>query len=188
MSKRGASDEGEEMARKLSIESSTDSKAAREMATFAPYSSVSVTVTAARQPVRRPDGGTEAAEPDVETSSKVMAGRELMENAMEYDRRVQEFRKQQPNFSTLVNQPTEIPVAARDQIFRMRNGPEIALFLSFAPEVCSHLCKMDPVKAAETIEDISDDLNWGNIPTERVSYSAFKDGRNREKAPRARKR
>jgi hypothetical protein len=47
---------------------------------------------------------------------------------------------------------------------------------------------MDPVKAAETIEDISDDLNWGNIPTERVSYSAFKDGRNREKAPRPSKR
>jgi len=103
---------------------STDSKAEREMATFAPYSSVSVTV----QPIRRPDGGTEAAEPDVETSSKVVPGRELMENATEYDRRVQEFKKQQPNFSTLVDQSTEIPLAARNQIFRMRNGPDIALF------------------------------------------------------------
>src|SRR6516225_11708090 len=150
------------MAKNLRIDSA-DSKAEREMATFAPYSSISVTVTAARQPTRRPDGGIEAAEPDVETSSKVVPGRELMDNAAEYDRRVQEFKKQQPNFSTLVNQPTEIPVSALDQILRMRNGQEIALFLSFAPEVCSALCKMDPVRAAETIENISDDLNWGNI-------------------------
>ena len=175
------------MAKNLRIES-TDSKAEREMATFAPYSSVSVRVTAARQPIRRPDGGTEATEPDVETSSKVVPSRELMENAMEYDRRVQEFKKQQPNFSALVDQPTEIPVSAHDQILRMRNGAEIALFLSFALDVCSHLCKMDPVKAAETIEDISNDLDWGNIPTERVGYSVWKEARNREKAPKARKR
>jgi len=70
----------------------------------------------------------------------------------------------------------------------MRNGPEIALFLSFAPEVCSHLCKMGPAKAADTIEAISDNLDWGNIPTERVGYSVWKEARNREKAPKARKR
>jgi hypothetical protein len=70
----------------------------------------------------------------------------------------------------------------------MRNGPEMALFLSFAPEVCSHLCRMDAVKAAETIEDISDDLDYGNIPTSKISYSVFRDARNREKAPKARKR
>jgi hypothetical protein len=86
------------MAKNLRLES-MDSKAEREMATFVPYSSVSVTVTAARQPIRRPDGGTEAAEPDVETSSKVVPSRELIENASEYDRRVQEFRKQQPDLS-----------------------------------------------------------------------------------------
>jgi hypothetical protein len=175
------------MAKNLKIES-TDSKAEREMATFAPYSSVSVTVTASRQPIRRPDGATEAAEPDVETSSKVVPGRELMENTAEYNRRVEEFKKQQPNFSAFVNQSTEIPLAVRDQVFRMRNGPEIALFLSFAPEVCSNLCKMDPVRAAQTIDDISDDLDWGNIPTERVGYSVWKEAPKREKAPRARKR
>ena len=111
-----------------------------------------------------------------------------MENAAEYDRRVQEFKKQQPNFSALVDQSTEIPLAARDQILRMRNGPDIALFLSFAPEVCSALCKMDPMKLADTIEDVSDDLDYGNIPTSKISYSAFREARNREKAPRARKR
>jgi len=175
------------MARNLKIDS-TDSKAQRDLATFAPYSSVSVTVTAARQPVRTKDGGTERAPEDVQKLSAVVPSRELTQNAAEYDRRVQEFKKQQPNFSALVNQPTEIPVSALDQILRMRNGQEIALFLSFAPEVCSALCKMDPVRAAETIENISDDLNWGNIPTERVSYPVWKDARNREKAPRTRKR
>ena len=124
------------MAKRLKIES-TDSAAERELATFAPYSSVSVTVTAARQPTRRPDGGIEAAEPDVETSSKVVPGRELMENATEYDRRVEEFKKQQPNFSALVNQPTEIPLAARDQILRMRNGPDHpAIVASDAYNLC----------------------------------------------------
>jgi hypothetical protein len=156
------------MAKNLRIDS-TDSKAERDYAALQPYTTVSVTVATARHPIRRPDGGTEAAEPHVETNSKVVPGRELMENAAEYDRRVQEFKKQQPNFSALVDQPTEIPLASHNQILRMRNGPEIALFLSFAPEVCSALCRMDAVKAAETIEDISDDLDWGNIPTERIT-------------------
>ena len=117
-----------------------------------------------------------------------MRGRELIENAAEYDRRVEEFKKLQPNFNSLVNQPTEIPLAALDQLLRMRNGPDIALFLSFAPEVCSNLCKMDPMRAADTIDNISDDLDWSSIPTERVGYSVWKDARNREKAPKARKR
>jgi hypothetical protein len=106
------------MAKNLRIES-TDSEAERGFATLQPYTTVSVTVATARQPIRRPDGGTEAAEPDVENTSQVVPGRELLENALEYDRRVQEFKRQQPNFSALVNQSTEIPLAARDQIFRM---------------------------------------------------------------------
>jgi len=47
---------------------------------------------------------------------------------------------------------------------------------------------MDPLKAAETIDNISDDLDWGSIPTERVGYSVWKEARNREKVPKARKR
>jgi len=90
--------------------------------------------------------------------------------------RVEEFKKQNPNFSALVDQSTEIPLAARDQIFRMRNGPDIALFLSFAPDVCSHLCKMDPVKAAETIEDINM-ISIGE--TFRPSGSVIRSGKKR---------
>src|SRR6516162_5529807 len=163
------------MAKNLRIES-TDTKAEREMATFAPYHTVSITVSTARQPVVSDDGTIEHAPEDVQNLSGVMPGRELMENAAEYDRRVQEFKKQQPNFSELVNQPTEIPLAARDQIFRMRNGPDIALFLSFAPEVCSALCKMDPMKLADTIEDINM-ISIGE--TFRPSGSVIRSGKKR---------
>jgi len=69
----------------------------------------------------------------------------------------------------------------------LRSTPDIALFLSFAPDVCSQLCKMNPAAPAECVEHIADDLDWGNIPTERIGYSAWKEARNREKAPRARK-
>jgi len=63
--------EREKMARNLNIQG-TDSEAERRLATLTPYKSVSVTITAARQPIRRPDGGTEAAEPDVQTRSQVV--------------------------------------------------------------------------------------------------------------------
>jgi len=169
------------MAKNLRIES-TDSKAERDLAALQPYTTVSVTVSTARQPIRRPDGGTEAAEPDVQNISQVVPGRELMESMAEYGRRVEEFKKQQPNFNALLAQSTEeIPLSARDQILRERRGPEIAFFLSLAPEVCSALRKKDAVRAAETIEDINDDLDYGNIPTSKIGYSVWKEERNREK-------
>ena len=62
---------------------STDSKAERGLAALQPYTTVSLTVTMARQPLRRPGWRHEAAEPDVENTSKVVHGRELMENASE---------------------------------------------------------------------------------------------------------
>jgi len=174
------------MAKNLRIES-TDSETECGLAGLQSYRTVSLTIAVAQPPVERDDGSIEHAPEDIQTLSSVVPGRELMQNVSEYDRRVQEFKKQQPNFSELVNQSTEIPLAAHDQILRMRNGPEIALFLSFAPEVCSQLCKMAPAAAAESIEDMGRDLDWGNIPTNRVSYSEWKAMRNREKAPRVRK-
>jgi hypothetical protein len=93
-----------------------------------------VTVATARQRIRLRGGGTVHSEPDVENTSQVVPSRELKGNALEYDQRVREFKKQQPNFSALIDQSTEIPLAARDQILRKRNGPDIALFLSFAPD------------------------------------------------------
>ena len=46
---------------------------------------------------------------------------------------------------------------------------------------------MGPATAAESIEDMSRGLDWGSLPTNRISYSEWKTMRNREKAPRARK-
>jgi hypothetical protein len=54
----------------------------------------------------------------------------------------------------------------------MKRG--IALFSSFAPDVCSELCKMNPLAAAECIEHIADDLNY--IPTDRIGYSCLERG------------
>ena len=175
------------MARNLRIDS-TDSEAERGLAGLQPYKTLSVTIAVARPPVQREDGSVEHAPEDVQNLSGVVPGRELLEAMQTYSQRVEEFKKQNPNFTALVDQSTEIPLAARDQILRMRNGPEIALFLSFAPEVCSALCKMEPADAAESIEDMGRDLDWGNLPTNRVRYSEWKAMRNREKAPRMRKR
>jgi hypothetical protein len=90
------------MARNLKIEG-TDGAAERRLATLTPYKSVSVTVTTSRQPIQRPDGDTEAAEPDVEMCSLVVPGCESVKDLAEYNQRVEEFKKRQPNFSQLVD-------------------------------------------------------------------------------------
>jgi len=110
----------QEIARNLKIES-TDSKAERDLAALQPYSALSVTIAVARPSVHREDGTTEATEPDVQTSSQIVPGRELLEAMQNYSQRVEEFKKQNPDFPALLDQSTEIPLAARDQILRMRN-------------------------------------------------------------------
>ena len=77
------------MARNLKIDS-TDSKAERDMATFAPYHTVAITVSTARQPIRRPDGGTEHAEPYFQNTSEVRPGRELLEAMQTYGQCVED--------------------------------------------------------------------------------------------------
>jgi len=66
------------MTKNLKIES-TDSEAERGLAALAPYTTASVTVATAGQPIRRPDGGTEHAEPYFQNTSEVRPGRELLE-------------------------------------------------------------------------------------------------------------
>ena len=86
------------MAKNLRIES-TDSEAERDFAALQPYTTVSVTVATARPSIHREDGSIEHADEDVQNLSGVMPGRELTQNKAEYERRVEEFKKQQPNFS-----------------------------------------------------------------------------------------
>jgi hypothetical protein len=77
------------MTKNLKIES-TDSEAERGLAALAPYTTVSVTVATAGQPIRRPDGGTEHAEPYVQNTSEVRPGRELLEAMQTYGQRVED--------------------------------------------------------------------------------------------------
>ena len=66
----------------------------------------------------------------------------------------------------------------RDEILRQRNGPDIALFLGFAPDVIEQLCKMHPLDAARCIESISEDLERATIPGEGTDYGSWKAARD----------
>jgi len=77
------------MTKNLKIES-TDSEAERGLAALAPYTTSSVTVATAGQPIRRPDGGTEHAEPYFQNTSEVRPGRELLEAMQTYGQCVED--------------------------------------------------------------------------------------------------
>jgi len=70
----------------------------------------------------------------------------------------------------------------------MPNGVEITEFLAFCPDVCAELCKLHPLQAARRVQEMSDDLDLGRMPDDRMDYSTWRDERNLQKAPRARKR
>jgi hypothetical protein len=68
----------------------------------------------------------------------------------------------------------------------MENGPEIVEFLAFCPDVCSALSRLHPLDAARRVQEMSDDLDWGRVPEDRVDYSTWRDERNRQEASRKR--
>jgi len=49
-------------------------------------------------------------------------------------------------------------------------------------------CKLDPLEAARRVQEMSDDLDWGRMPDDRMDYSTWRDERNRQKASRPHKR
>jgi hypothetical protein len=106
-----------------------------------------------------------------------------------YSKRVEDFKEQFPDFEKYVNQDIPIPLSVRDEILRQPNGPDIALFLEFAPDVIENLNRMHPLDAAKCIEAISEDLERAAIPTEEMDQASWKAARNSvKKAPRTRKR
>jgi hypothetical protein len=132
------------MGKNLKIES-TDSKADRDIAALQPYKTVQLTIVTAAPSVQREDGSTEHGEDDIQNLSTIVPGRELKTNMALYAERVAEFKKQYPEFDRYVGQDIEIPLSVRDEILRQPNGPEIALFLGFAPDVIEQLNKMNPL-------------------------------------------
>jgi len=95
-----------------------------------------------------------------------------------YADRVEDFKQQFPDFAKYVGQNIEIPLSVRDEILRQPNGPDIALFLGFAPDVIGQLVKMHPLDAARCIESISEDLERATLPGEGAEYGSWKAARN----------
>ena len=87
-----------------------------------------------------------------------------------YAKRVEEFKTQYPEFDRYVGQDMPIPLIVRDEILRQPNGPDIALFLGFAPDVIGQLVKMHPLDAARCIESIGEDLERATLPGEGAEY------------------
>src|SRR6516164_2647610 len=156
---------------------STDSELDERIAGLQPYTTVSVTIAVARPSVQQEDGGTEYAEPQVQNISELVPGRELKANMAQYADRVQDFKQEFPDFEKYVGQDIAIPLSVRDEILRQPNGPDIALFLGFAPDVIGQLVKMHPLDAARCIESISEDLERATIPGEGTDYGSWKAAR-----------
>src|SRR3974377_1470348 len=65
----------------------------------------------------------------------------LAAHMAQYADRVENFKQQFPDFDKYVGQDISIPLSVRDEILRQPNGPDIALFLGFAPDVSSSFVK-----------------------------------------------
>jgi|SRR6516165_6098206 hypothetical protein len=175
--------------RRLRVESTTDDELAQSCAeVLQPYNLHEIVVTVAAQPQVLSDGAIERVEPTVETSSAVVPAGELEENMRAYSKRLEDYKRDHPQFAQYADPNTPLPLAVRDEILRMSNGPEIVEFLSFTPDVCEALCKLHPLEAARRVQEMSDDLDWGRMPDDRMDYSTWRDERNRQKASRPHKR
>ena len=174
--------------RRLKVESTTDSEFDQACSeSLQPYNLREITVTVAAQPEVRADGAIERVEPTVETSSAVVAAQELQQNFRAYSKRLEEYKAGHPEFGRYGDPNAPIAVAVRDEILRMPNGVEITEFLAFCPDVREALNKLHPLEAARRVQEISDDLDWGRVPEDRVDYLTWRDERNRQEASRPHK-
>src|SRR5215469_17720849 len=165
------------MAKNLKIES-TDSELDQRVAQLQPYATISVTIAAARPSVQQEDGSTEHAPEDIQNLSALVPGRELQQNLALYADRVQQFKEQFPDFEKYVGQDIPIPLSVRDEVVRQPNGPDIALFLGFCPDVAQELCKMHALDAARCVESIGEDLERAAVSKEEIDQTSWKAARN----------
>jgi hypothetical protein len=106
-----------------------------------------------------------------------------------YSMPVEDFKTQYREFDRYVGQNIPIPLSVRDEVVRQPNGPDIALFLGFAPDVAENLCRMHPLDAAQCVEAISEDLERAAVPREDADQASWKAARNLvNKASRTRER
>lgn len=171
--------------RRLRVESTTDSELHQAYAELLQPSNINaVTVTVASAPQVRADGAIEHVEPTTEVDSAFVRGDELRQNMMTYTRGLDQYKTNHPQFAQYADPNTQLPIAVRDEILRMENGPEIVEFLAFSPDVCAQLCLLDPVEAARKVAQMSEDLDWGRVPEENLSYEDWRDERNRAESAR----
>jgi hypothetical protein len=173
------------MAKQVRIDS-TDSAIEQRIAALQPYNTVQLTIVTAAPSVQREDGSTEHGEDDIQNLSTILPGRELRQSMALYAQRVQDFKEQYPEFDCYVGQDIEIPLSVRDEILRQPNGPDIALFLGFAPDVIEQLNKMNPIDAAKCIESIGEDLKNAEVPKDDGDQASYKAARNTKRASRKR--
>jgi hypothetical protein len=173
------------MAKQVRIDS-TDSAIEQRIAALQPYNTVQLTIVTAAPSVQREDGSTEHGEDDIQNLSTILPGRELRQSMALYAQRVQDFKEQYPEFDRYVGQDIEIPLSVRDEILRQPNGPDIALFLGFAPDVIEQLNKMNPIDAAKCIESIGEDLKNAEVPKDDGDQASYKAARNTKRASRKR--
>jgi hypothetical protein len=175
------------MAKNLTIQS-TDSELDQRLAALQPYNTVQLTIVTAAPSVQREDRSIEHTPEDIQNLEGLVPGRELRENMLAYRKRIEGFKEQFPDFEKYVGQDIPIPLSVRDEILRQPNGPDIALFLGFAPDVIEQLCKMHPLDAAKCIESIGEDLERASVPREDADQTSSKAAQNSaKKALRPRK-
>jgi hypothetical protein len=168
------------MAKNLSITSSTDSPLDQRLADLQPYVTLSVTVATARPSVQSDDGSTEYAGEDVQHLEGLMPGKELRASMLQYSKRVDEFKKQNPDldFDALVDQDIPISLALRDEVMRLSNGPDVATFLGFATDVLEQINKMAPLDQVKCVQAISEDLERAELPGDDADQATWKAARN----------
>jgi hypothetical protein len=158
---------------------STDSELEQRMAELQPYVEAAQAVVTTCRSVRLRDGSTEHAPEEVEGSAVIMPGRELRHNREAYNRRVDAFQEDCPDFAAIVGS-SDLPItqAVHDEILRMPNGPDVTFFLAQYPSVANELFCMHPLDAATYVEEISQELVRAKAPGEELDIAAWLKQRN----------
>jgi len=158
---------------------SNDAEIDQRLAELQPYVETGLTVSVSQPGRRTKDGGTEHSKPVVEDYSQAVPGEELREDVSIYNRKVEEFKKECPDFDAVVGQDLPIFLSVRNAILKMPNGPQIAHFLGSYPKLAAALCNLHPLEAARHVQEISDDLARGILPIDGDNYQAWKLARER---------
>lgn len=148
----------------IRLESTSDSDEQVAEALFQPEIVHEQTLTVIEPGKRLPWGGTEHSEPTIKVSSQVLPGRELHQDMLTFARRASEFQQETADFSQIVGDSTaQIPEAARREILRAPNGPQITYALAHYPSLTSELCNMSPIAAARRVRELSAELESGDL-------------------------